>query len=95
MSGKIIPEATPIILTAAERAELESLVRSTKTEQRTHFKARNRLWGAPRPARQLGKIARLLTQGRPVDSEKRRGHIGQDVARLDPGPKPGESGRRR
>src|SRR5271166_2327875 len=40
MSSKTIPEATPIILTAAERGELESLVRSTKTEQRTHFKAR-------------------------------------------------------
>jgi transposase len=40
MSSKIIPAATPIILTADERAELESLVRSTKTEQRTHFKAR-------------------------------------------------------
>ncbi len=30
MSG--IPEATPIILTEAERAELEGLARSTKTE---------------------------------------------------------------
>jgi hypothetical protein len=40
MSSKIIPEATPIILTADERGELESLVRSTKTEQCTHFKAR-------------------------------------------------------
>ncbi|MGO9022995.1 MAG: IS630 family transposase [Beijerinckiaceae bacterium] len=36
----MIPEATPIILTAEERAELESLVRSTKTEHRTRFKAR-------------------------------------------------------
>lgn len=40
MSRKTIPEATPIILTPDERAELESLVRSTKTECRTHMKAR-------------------------------------------------------
>jgi hypothetical protein len=32
MSG--IPEATPIILTEAERTELEALARSTKTEYR-------------------------------------------------------------
>src|SRR6185312_6542420 len=40
MSSKIVSEATPIVLTSAERAELESLVRSTKTERRTVFKAR-------------------------------------------------------
>jgi hypothetical protein len=40
LSGKNIPEAIPIILSADERADPESLVRSTKTEQRTHFKAR-------------------------------------------------------
>lgn len=40
MSSKIIPEATSIVLTADERAELESLARSTKTEHRTRFKAR-------------------------------------------------------
>jgi transposase len=39
MSSKTISEATPITLTNAERAELESLVRSTKTEHRTLFKA--------------------------------------------------------
>src|ERR1700680_2844401 len=39
MSSKTVSEATPIILTNAERAELESLVRSTKTEHRTLFKA--------------------------------------------------------
>ena len=33
-------EATPIILTPEERAELESLARSTKTERRTQLKAR-------------------------------------------------------
>ena len=38
MSG--IPEATAIILTAAERTELEGLVRSTKTEHRLRQRAR-------------------------------------------------------
>ncbi len=40
MSSRIIPEATPIVLTGEERAELEGLVRSTKTEHRTRFKTR-------------------------------------------------------
>lgn len=35
-----IPEATPIILTAEERAELDGLVRSTKTEHRLRQRAR-------------------------------------------------------
>jgi transposase len=35
-----IPEATPIILTAAERVELDGLVRSTKTEHRLRQRAR-------------------------------------------------------
>jgi len=38
MSG--IPEATAIILTTAERSELEGLVRSTKTEHRLRQRAR-------------------------------------------------------
>ena len=38
MSG--IPEATPIILTSEERAELEGLARSTKTEHRMPQRAR-------------------------------------------------------
>src|ERR1700722_9274330 len=37
MSG--IPEATAIILTAAERSELEGLARSTKTEHRLRQRA--------------------------------------------------------
>src|SRR5688572_11256755 len=37
MSG--IPEATPIILTDEERAELEGLARSTKTEHRLRQRA--------------------------------------------------------
>src|ERR1700691_4602966 len=39
MSSKAVPEATPIVLTSDERAELDRLVRSTKTEHRTRFKA--------------------------------------------------------
>src|ERR1700675_2963486 len=39
MSSKTVSEATPIILTNAERAELGSLVGSTKTEHRPLFKA--------------------------------------------------------
>jgi transposase len=35
-----IPEATAIILTTAERTELEGLVRSTKTEHRLRQRAR-------------------------------------------------------
>src|SRR5438477_9925300 len=34
-----IPEATPIVLTEAERAELDGLVRSTKTEHRLRQRA--------------------------------------------------------
>ena len=37
---KSIPEATPIILTKEERAELEGLARSTKTEHRLRQRAR-------------------------------------------------------
>lgn len=37
---KRIPEATAIILTDAERTELEGLVRSTKTEHRLRQRAR-------------------------------------------------------
>ena len=33
-------EATPIVLTLEERAELEGLARSTKTEHRARLKAR-------------------------------------------------------
>lgn len=44
MSG--IPEATAIILTTAERSELEGLVRSTKTEHRLRQRARIVLFAA-------------------------------------------------
>ena len=51
-------EATPIILTAEERAELEGLARSTKTEHRTRFKARIVLMAADSEATRA--IARAL-----------------------------------
>ena len=51
-------EATPIILTAEERAELEGLGRSTKTEYRTRFKARIVLMAADGEATRA--IARAL-----------------------------------
>ena len=51
-------EATPIILTAEERAELEGLARSTKTEHRTRFKARIVLMAADSEATRA--IARRL-----------------------------------
>src|SRR3979490_2491373 len=43
-----IPEATPIILTEAERTELEALARSTKTEYRLRQRARIVLGAASR-----------------------------------------------
>ena len=60
MSG--IPEATPIILTTAERAELESLARSTKTEHRLRQRARIVLLAADGVAsRAIGRTVRCTT----------------------------------
>src|ERR1700756_2872803 len=60
MSG--IPEATPIILTTAERAELESLARSTKTEHRLRQRARIVLLAAEGVAsRAIGRTVRCTT----------------------------------
>jgi len=60
MSG--IPEATPIILTAAERAELEGLARSTKTEHRLRQRARIVLLAAGGMAsRAIGRAVRCTT----------------------------------
>jgi transposase len=51
-----IPEATPIILLAQERIELESLVRSTKTEHRMRQRARIVLLAAEgMPTRAIGR----------------------------------------
>src|ERR1700747_2527146 len=60
MSG--IPEATVIILTTAERAELESLARSTKTEHRLRQRARIVLLAADGVAsRAIGRTVRCTT----------------------------------
>src|SRR5512143_2535849 len=60
MSG--IPEATPIILTEAERAELEGLARSTKTEYRLRQRARIVLLAADGMAsRAIGRTVRSTT----------------------------------
>ena len=60
MSG--IPEATVIILTAEERAELESLARSTKTEHRLRQRARIVLLAADGVAsRSIGRAVGCTT----------------------------------
>lgn len=60
MSG--LDEATPITLTPEERAELESLARSTKTEHRTRFKARIVLMAADGAAtRAIGRALNCTT----------------------------------
>ena len=57
-----IPEATPIILTEAERAELEGLARSTKTEYRLRQRARIVLLAADGMAsRAIGRTVRCTT----------------------------------
>jgi transposase len=60
MSG--IPEATPIILTDEERAELEGLARSTKTEHRLRQRASIVLMAADGMAtRAIGRAVRCTT----------------------------------
>ena len=60
MSG--IPEATAIILTAAERTELEGLARSTKTQHRLRQRARIVLLAAGAMAsRAIGREVRCTT----------------------------------
>jgi transposase len=60
MSG--IPEATAVILTAAERRELEGLARSTKTEHRLRQRARIVLLAAGGMAsRAIGREVRCTT----------------------------------
>src|ERR1700730_7175457 len=57
-----IPEATAIILTTAERTELEGLVRSTKTEHRLRQRARIVLLAAERMAsRAIGRAVGCTT----------------------------------
>src|SRR6476620_10808910 len=60
MSG--IPEATAIILTEAERTELEGLARSSKTEYRLRQRARIVLLAADGMAsRAIGRTVRCTT----------------------------------
>ena len=61
MSG--LREATPIILTSEERAGLESLARSAKTEHRTRFKARIVLMAADGAATRAIGRALMCTTG--------------------------------
>jgi hypothetical protein len=56
-----IPEATPIILTEAERTELEALARSPKTE----YRLRGLCWWRPR-AWPAVRLAERLAAARPV-----------------------------
>jgi hypothetical protein len=52
-------QATPIVLTAEERAELEGMARSTKSEHRARFKARIVLMAADGAAtRAIGRALR-------------------------------------
>jgi transposase len=60
MSG--IPEATPFILTEAERAELEGLARSAKTEHRLRQRARIVLLAAAgKASRAIGRTVGCTT----------------------------------
>src|ERR1700678_4799573 len=72
MSG--IPEATSIILTSAERSELEGLVRSTKTEHRLRQRARIVLLAAEGMAsRAIGRAVGCTTG----TASKWRGRYGE------------------
>src|ERR1700727_3714223 len=69
-----IPEATAIILTAAERTELEALVRSTKTEHRLRQRARIVLLAADGMAsRAIGRAVGCTTG----TASKWRGGLGE------------------
>jgi hypothetical protein len=62
-----IAEAAPVLLTDGERAELESLVRSTKTEYRTRLKAQIVLMAADGAAtraitREVGCAIRIVSK---------------------------------
>src|ERR1700716_2456433 len=64
-----IAEATPVLLTDDERAELESLVRSMKTEYRTRLKAQIVLMAADGAAtraiaREVGCAIRIVSKWR-------------------------------
>src|SRR5947207_14003193 len=56
-----IPEATVVILTAEERAELEGLARSTKTEHRLRQRARIVLLADGVASRAIGRAVSCTT----------------------------------
>src|SRR6266566_9231458 len=79
MSG--VPEATPIILTGEERAELDSLARSTKTEYRMRERARIVLLAADGVAtRAIGRAVGCTTG---TASKWRVRYAERRLARLD------------
>src|SRR5256885_13699565 len=85
MSG--IPEATAIILTAAERTELDGLARSTKTEHRLRQRARIVLLAADGVAsRAIGRAVGCTTG----TASKWRGRVA--AKRRTRGPAPGGRG---
>src|SRR5258706_9323857 len=78
MSG--IPEATAINLSTEERAELEGLARSTKTEHRLRQRARIVLFAADGMAsRAIGRRVGCTTG---TASKWRVGYCGRRLARL-------------
>ena len=79
MSG--IPEATPIILTTEERAQLEGLARSTKTKHRLRQRARIVLFAADGIAsRAIGRAVGCTTG---TASKWRVRYAGKRLAGLD------------
>ena len=79
MSG--IPDATPIVLTEAERAELDGLVRSTKTEYRLRQRARIVLLAADGMATRA--VARAVGCTTGTASKWRVRYAGKRLAGLD------------
>src|SRR5712664_2604719 len=85
MSG--IPEATAIILTTAERTELEGFVRSTKTEHRLRQRARIVLLASEGMAsraigRAVGCTTGTASKWRVRYAEKRFGGLDETVLHL-------------
>jgi len=86
-----IPEATPITLTNEERAELEGLARSTKTEHRMRQRARIVLLAADKVAtRAIGRAASVYgtaSKWRVRYAEKRRASLFKLTGGCRPGKK--------
>jgi len=76
-----IPEATPIVLTQEERAELDALARSTRTQYRLRQRARIVLLAADgMPTRAIGRAASCTTG---TASKWRVRYAGKRMAGLD------------